>query len=198
MRRVPEALTGRNQRVRLGLFGGAFDPPHVGHVALVRAAKQALGLDRVIVVVVAAPGHKQVETPPDVRLALARAAFPDDEVVLDEHARTVDMLRAHPEWHGATLLIGADELASFGDWKEPDEVRRLVRLGIATRPGHEVGLVDPERMTCFELEEPVSSRDVRERFERGEDARGVIPAAVWGMIERKGLYGRRPSYTRTA
>jgi nicotinate-nucleotide adenylyltransferase len=184
--------------VNLGLFGGAFDPPHVGHVALVRAAKQALGLDRVIVVVVAAPGHKQVETPPDVRLALARAAFPDDEVVLDEHARTVDMLRAHPEWEGATLLIGADELASFGDWKEPDEVRRLVRLGIATRPGHGVELADPERMTCFELEEPVSSRDVRERLERGGDARDVIPAAVWGMIEREGLYGRRPSYTRTA
>src|SRR5437867_2118480 len=92
-------------RVRLGLFGGAFDPPHVGHVALVRAAKQALGLDRVVVVVVAAPGHKHVETPADVRLALARAAFPDDEVVLDEHPRTVDMLRAHPEWEGATLLI---------------------------------------------------------------------------------------------
>src|SRR5437868_9319825 len=53
--------------MRLGLFGGAFDPPHIGHVALVRAAKEALGLDRVIVVVVAAPGHKQVGTPPDVR-----------------------------------------------------------------------------------------------------------------------------------
>jgi nicotinate-nucleotide adenylyltransferase len=198
MRRVPEALTGRNQRVRLGLFGGAFDPPHVGHVALVRAAKQAFGLDRVVVVVVAAPGHKQVETPAGIRLAMARAAFPDDEVVLDEHTRTVDMLRAHPEWEGATFLMGADELASFGDWKEPDEVLRLVRLGVATRPGHAVELADPERIAYFELAEPASSHGVRERLERGEDARDVIPAAVWGMIEREGLYGRRPSYTRTA
>src|SRR5204863_8015905 len=101
MRRVPEALTGRNQRVRLGLFGGAFDPPHAGHVALVRAAKQALGLDRVVIIVAADPGHKRVDTPAGVRLELARAAFPDDEVVLDDHARTIDMLRAHPEWHGA-------------------------------------------------------------------------------------------------
>jgi nicotinate-nucleotide adenylyltransferase len=184
--------------MKLGLFGGAFDPPHGGHVALVRAAKQALGLDRVVIVVVADPGHKHVETPADVRLRLARAAFPDDEVVLDDHARTVDMLRAHPEWHDATFLIGADELAGFRTWKEPDEVLRLVRLGIATRPGHDVVLADPERMTCFELEEPVSSRNVRERLERGEDVRDVIPAAVWGMIEREGLYGRRPSYTRTA
>ena len=182
----------------IGLYGGSFDPPHRGHVELARRAKEELGLGKLVVLVSGAPGHKAVETPADVRLRLARAAFPDDEVVLDEHARTVDMLRAHPEWEGATLLIGADEFASFGDWKEPDEVRRLVRLGIATRPGHEVELADPERMTCFELEEPVSSRDVRERFERGEDARDVIPAAVWGMIEREGLYGRRPSYTRTA
>jgi nicotinate-nucleotide adenylyltransferase len=184
--------------VKLGLFGGAFDPPHLGHVALVRAAKEALGLDRVVVVVVADPGHKRVHTPADVRLRLARAAFPGDEVVLDDHARTVDMLRAHPEWHGATFLIGADELEGFRHWKEPDEVLRLVRLGIAARPGHDVELSDPARMTCFELEEPATSRGVRERLERGEDVHDVIPAAVWGMIEREGLYGRRPSYTRTA
>jgi nicotinate-nucleotide adenylyltransferase len=182
---------------RLGLFGGAFDPPHNGHVALVRAAKEALGLDRVVVVVSADPGHKRVETPANVRLELTRAAFPDDDVVRDDHARTVDMLRAHPEWRDATFLIGADELEGFRDWKEPGEVLRLVKLGVATRPGHAVELVDPERMEKFELEEPASSRSVRARLERGEDAGDVIPEAVWGMIERNGLYGRS-SYTRTA
>jgi nicotinate-nucleotide adenylyltransferase len=182
----------------IALFGGAFDPPHEGHVALVRAAKEALGLDRVVVVVTASPGHKYVKTPADVRLALTRAAFPNDDVVLDGHARTIDMLRAHPEWHDATFLIGADELEGFRDWKEPDEVLKLVHLGIATRPGHDVELADPDRMTCFELEQPASSRNVRERLERGEDVRDVIPPAVWGMIERDGLYGHRPSYTRTA
>jgi nicotinate-nucleotide adenylyltransferase len=180
-----------------GILGGTFDPPHNGHVALVRAAKEALGLDRVIVVVAADPGHKRVETPANVRLELTRAAFPDDEVVLDDHARTVDMLRAHPEWRDATFLIGADELEGFRDWKEPDEVLRLVKLGVATRPGHAVALVDPERIETFELAEPVSSRSVRARFERGEDTGDVIPEAVWGMIEREGLYGRS-SYTRTA
>jgi nicotinate-nucleotide adenylyltransferase len=181
----------------LGLFGGAFDPPHAGHVALVQAAKAELGLDRVVVIVVANPGHKRVDAPADARLAMARAAFPGDEVVLDTHARTVDMLRAHPEWHGATFLIGADELEQLARWKEPEEVLRLVRLGVAARPGHAVELTDPERMTCFELEEPAASRGVRERLERGEEVGDVIPAAVLGMIRRDGLYAR-PSYTRTA
>src|SRR5205085_1542654 len=125
-------------RIVLGIYGGSFDPPHAGHVALVRAAKEKLGLDRVVVVVVANPGHKSVDTPPDARFEMARAAFPGDEVVLDDHARTVDMLRAHPEWHGATLLIGADELADFSNWKEPSSILGLVRLGVATRPGHDV------------------------------------------------------------
>jgi len=182
----------------IGLFGGAFDPPHVGHVALVRAAKDALALERVIVVVVADPGHKDVQTPADVRLELARAAFPDDEVVLDEHGRTVDMLRAHPEWRDTIFLLGADEFADFRAWKEPDEVLRLVQLGVAARPGHPVEAGDSDRVLFFDLDEPATSREVRARLDRGEDVRDVIPPAVWGIIERDGLYGRHPSYTQSA
>jgi nicotinate-nucleotide adenylyltransferase len=181
----------------IGLFGGAFDPPHVGHVALVRAAKAALGLERVIVIVVAEPGHKDVQTPAEVRLELARAAFPEDEVVLDEHARTIDMLRAHPEWHDAIFLLGADEFAGFDAWKEPDEVLRLVRVGVAARSGHPVEPRDADRVLFFDLDEPASSQEVRARLDRGEDARDVIPAAVWEIIDRDGLYGR-PSYTQSA
>ena len=182
----------------IGLFGGAFDPPHNGHVALVRTAKDALGLERVIVIVVADPGHKEVQTPADVRLELARAAFPDDEVMLDEHTRTIDMLRAHPEWHGAVFLLGADEYADFRDWKEPQEILRLVRLAVAARPGHPVELDDSDRVRSFDLDEPATSREVRARLDRGEDVREVVPAAVWGIIERDGLYGRPRSYTQSA
>ncbi len=182
----------------IGLFGGAFDPPHAGHVALAREAKTALGLERVVVIVVAKPGHKEVQTPAQVRLELARAAFPGDEVVLDEHARTIDMLRAHPEWNGEVFLLGADEFADFREWKEPDEVLRLVRLGVAARPGHPVEVGDSDRVLSFDLDEPATSREVRARLDRGEDVHEVIPAAVWGIIERDGLYGRKPSYTQSA
>ena len=118
----------------IGLFGGAFDPPHVGHVALADAAQSRLGLSDVVVVVVADPGHKDVHCPVETRLALARAAFPDRPVEVDHHARTVDMLRAG-RWDDPVFLIGADEYLDFANWKEPDEVMRLARLGVATRPG---------------------------------------------------------------
>jgi len=183
----------------IGLFGGAFDPPHAGHVALARAAKDALALDRLVVLVAAAPGHKTVATPAATRLKLARAAFPDDDVVLDEHGRTIDLLEAHPEWRGATFIVGGDEFADFLDWKRPDDVLRHVRLAVATRPGVPRGRLDrvtarleaPERVTFFALPPtPVASRDLRPRLEAGEDVSGELPPAVAALIEAEGLYRR--------
>ncbi len=76
----------------VGLFGGAFDPPHNGHIALVEGA-QALGLDRFVILVSEAPEHKPVHAPAAARLQLAAAAFPGHEVELDPYGRTIDMLR---------------------------------------------------------------------------------------------------------
>lgn len=184
----------------IGLFGGAFDPPHNGHVELVETAKRALGLDEVIVIVTASPGHKTVETPAGTRLALARAAFPLERVVLDPHPRTVDMLRAHPEWTDAVFLLGADEFENLASWKEPAELLRRVRLGVATRPGYRIDPLLAEgvsgaaggRIAFFELEPmPIASNELRAALDRGEDVRAFVPASVWEAIERDGLYGRR-------
>jgi len=179
------------------LFGGAFDPPHNGHVALLRGAREQLGIGGVLVVVDAYPGHKEIETPAAIRMELARTAFPGEEIVLDGHPRTIDMLRDHPEWEGATFLLGADEYAGFGTWKEPDEVLRLVRVAVGTRPGFDLPVRD-DRVTFFEIEPvQVSSTELRERLDRGEDVHELVPPAVWDMIERGGLYGR-PGYTESA
>jgi len=174
------------------LFGGAFDPPHLGHVALLHAARKKLGLDDVLVVVSAYPGHKEVETPAAIRLELARAAFPGEKLFLDDHARTVDMLRDHPEWEGATFLLGADEYAGFSRWKEPEEVLRMVKLAVGTRPGFSIPPPGENgRVTFFEIDPvPVSSTVLRERLDRGDDVSELVPAAVWELIERGGLYGR--------
>jgi nicotinate-nucleotide adenylyltransferase len=180
-----------------GLYGGAFDPPHRGHVELVRRAKEELGLGKLIVLVAADPGHKQVATPAAARLDMARAAFPGDEVILDEHARTVDTLRAHPEWTDSIFLIGADQFCDFLSWKEPDEVLRRTRLAVATRPGFPrerlqsvlERLEDPGRVLFFEIEPtPVASRELRERLENGEDVGNDLPPGVAEVIQADGLY----------
>ena len=186
----------------LGLFGGAFDPPHRGHVALLAAARRELVLGRVVVLVAADPAHKHVDTPADVRLRLAQAAFPGEEVALDPYPRTVDLLRTHPEWTDAVFLIGADQFCDLPEWKEPDEVLRLVRLGGATRPGFPRerldavlhGLERPDRVSFFALEPtPVASRELRARLQAGADVDGDIPAGALRIIRAERLYraGRR-------
>jgi nicotinate-nucleotide adenylyltransferase len=180
----------------VGLYGGAFDPPHRGHVELARRAKEELGLDRLVVVVAAHPGHKEVETPPELRLEMARAAFPGDEVVLDDHARTIDLLRDHPEWRDAWFVLGADEFCDFPSWKEPDEVLRRVRLAVGTRPGFPEGRLravletveEPERVRLFEMEPvPAASRDLRREFVAAD-----VPTAVAEIVRREGLYRTTP------
>jgi nicotinate-nucleotide adenylyltransferase len=190
----------------LGLYGGSFDPPHRGHVELAARAKVELGLERLLVLVSADPGHKRVATPAEVRLRLAQAAFPDDEVVLDPHPRTVQMLRAHPEREGAIFLVGADEFCDFESWVEPDEILRRVRLGVATRPGFPrerlqavlERLEQPERVLFFEIEPtPVASTDLRSRLAAGADVRDAVPPAVASIIAADRLYRTDPGYTRS-
>jgi nicotinate-nucleotide adenylyltransferase len=180
----------------IGLLGGAFDPPHIGHVALADAGQRQLGLERVVVLVVAEPGHKEVHCPAEVRLELARAAFPGHEVELDSNARTVDMLR-EGRWVDPIFLVGADEFAAFRTWKEPDAVLELARLGVGSRAGYPrerlelvlAGLDRPERVLLFELEPiAVSSREIRERIARGEPIGELVPPAVAEAISSRDLY----------
>ena len=191
----------------VGLYGGSFDPPHRGHVELARRAKEELGLERLVVLVSADPGHKRVETPADVRLRLARAAFPDDDVQLDAEARTVDTLRAHPEWSDPVFVIGADEFCDFLSWKEPEEVLRRARLAVATRPGFPRERLDavlerlerPDRVRFFAIEPfHVASRDLRARLAAGEDVASELPPAVAEIVAAEGLYARSAGYTGAA
>jgi nicotinate-nucleotide adenylyltransferase len=181
-----------------GLFGSIFDPPHNGHVAVLRAARERFGLDDVLVLVVAHPGHKEVETAADVRLRLAQLAFPDERVTLDAHPRTIDMLRER-RLDDPLFLIGADEFCNFPDWKDPNGVLELTRLAVATRPGYPKGrlgrvleeLERPERVTFFEIEPvDVSSSEIRERVARGDPVDFLVPPAVAAEIAALGLYRR--------
>ena len=182
--------------MEVGLFGGAFDPPHLGHVAVARAAREELGISRLVVLVAEHPGHKEVHAPAETRLELARAAFPDDEVRLDPHARTIDLLRAE-RFDDPVFVIGADQFAGFLSWQEPNAVLELTRVAVATRPGFPreqlaavLGeLEHPDRVLFFEIEpNPVASRDVRAVAAAGEPLDGLVPPEVARLIQERGLY----------
>jgi nicotinate-nucleotide adenylyltransferase len=180
-----------------GLLGGAFDPPHVGHVALAAAAKERFGLPRLTILVAEHPGHKETYLPAETRLELARAAFPDDDVRLDPYPRTIDLLRGE-SFENPLFIVGADQFSNFLSWKDPDEVLERARLAVATRPGYPRERLDavleeldqPERVVFFDIEpNPAASREVRALAVAGSPLAGLVPDAVEKLIQERGLYG---------
>lgn len=178
------------------LYGGAFDPPHLGHVAVADAARERFGADRLVVLVSEHPGHRAVHASAEDRVALARAAFPADDVRLDLYPRTVELLRAEA-FDDPVFVIGADQFRHFLAWSEPAEVLERTRLAVATRPGvprSELGEVleqldQPERVIFFEIEpNPAASTDARARVAAGAPFDDLVPPAVARLIEERGLY----------
>jgi nicotinate-nucleotide adenylyltransferase len=175
-----------------GILGGTFDPPHNGHVALARAAVEQLPIDRLVVLVAAHPGHREVFASAEDRLRLAHAAFEGlpAEVVLDANAFTVDAVR-DGGFGDALFIVGADEGAAFPTWKEPEEVLRWVKLAVGTRSGYPPPDLERygDRVVPFWLASPaISSSEVRERAAHGEPLDGLVPPAVEAAIRETGLY----------
>ncbi len=193
--------------MRVGLLGGAFDPPHEGHLVLAAEAMRHFELRLVVVVVTGTPPHKDVETPAATRYRLAEAAFagrPGVEVSRCELDRpgpsyTVDTARWARDRYGrdVVFLVGADEFASFLSWHDPQGVLEAVRLGVATRPGSPRARLEavlsrlgaPERVELFDIPSiSVASTDLRARVARGEPIDGLVPSAVAELIAELGLY----------
>jgi nicotinate-nucleotide adenylyltransferase len=184
----------------IGLFGGAFNPPHYGHLELARRGLEEFHLERLEILVSSDPGHKDVECPVEVRAALAELAFadlPNAVVRVDPYRYTIDHLRAEQPTD-AIFLMGADQYRDFSSWKEPDAVLELVLLGVATREGVDRPRLAPGhkgRVRFFEIDSPpIASRDLRERARRGEPLDGLVPPPVAEEIERRGHYAE-PGYT---
>jgi nicotinate-nucleotide adenylyltransferase len=187
--------------VRLGIFGGAFDPPHLGHLVAASDACDALGLDRLLWVPSAVHPLKPVRTPPALRLEMVRAAiagdprFAADDLELRRAGAsyTVDTLRElRAREPGAELffLTGADNLADLPRWREPDEIARLATLAVVSRAGDTLP-ADPAypAVPVAVTRLDVSSTEVRRRVAAGKSIRYLVPDAVRAVIEREGLYG---------
>jgi nicotinate-nucleotide adenylyltransferase len=195
--------------VRLGVFGGTFDPPHVGHLLIASDAVEQLALDRVVFVPAAVQPLKggSTQTPPSARLAMVRALVGDDprfmvdpiEIDRGGLSFTVDTLGALAERQpGAELflLAGADVLATFARWREPERIRRQATLVVLTRGGEDGGaptVAPPDFPGGAPLFLPtrrvdVSSTEVRARLKAGRSIRGFVPESVADLIGSAGLY----------
>src|SRR6059058_2555050 len=190
--------------VRIGVFGGTFDPPHVGHLLLAADACDALGLDRLIFVPAGVQPFK-VDTPavasPLDRLEMVRLAVSDDANYTVEAAEinrkglsyTVDTLELLSEkFSGGTLflLLGEDALGSFDEWRAPDRIRALATVAVMRRAGGEVASrrLPPGVQEVSTRRVDVSSTEVRARLREGKSIKGFVPESVERFIDARGLY----------
>ena len=177
----------------IGILGGIFDPPHNGHVALAEAALRKLGLDELVVLLVANPGHRSSIEDAETRQQLAEAAFagvPQARVELDENPYTVDAVRGG-RFGDAVFIVGADEGAAFPGWREPDEILRSVKLAVGTRSGYPPPDLERygDRVVSFELASPpISSDAIRERIHQGKPIDDLVPSDVARLIGERGFY----------
>lgn len=196
--------------MRLGLLGGTFNPPHLGHLVCAQEAYRQLELARVLIVPAHVPPHKPVADEPGVehRLQLCRLAVdrdPQFEVCDLETRRpgpsyTVDTLEElHSEMPDSQLflIVGADVAVGFPEWRQPERVLSLATLAVADRRGtarpdvEEVlcRLPGGERSRFFDMPEiGISSTMLRQRVRAGESTRYLMPDGVRGYIDAHGLY----------
>jgi nicotinate-nucleotide adenylyltransferase len=197
---------------RVGLLGGTFNPPHVGHLVCAQDARAQLGLDRVLLLPVHAPPHKEIEADPGVehRVGLCLAAAGGEEWLgvsraeadVEGRSYTVDTLsRLHdqcPE-DQLTFIVGGDMAHSLPQWREPEAILALARLGVAERSGvrredvlERLSVIRGarERIRFFDMPRlDVSSTLIRLRVAAGEPIRYLVPDGVADYIARERLYG---------
>jgi nicotinate-nucleotide adenylyltransferase len=198
------------QVAAVGVLGGAFNPPHIGHLVLAQEAAFQLRLDEVLLVPVGESPYKRIdpEPGPEVRFEMARLAAESDPLL---SASDIETARDGPSFSFRTLelmsdarpgdefvfLMGADVAAGLESWRTPERVLELARVGIAARPG--TALEEAEaalerlggdgRSEVVRMPEiGVSSTGIRRRVAAGRPIRHLVPDAVIGYIGTRGLY----------
>ena len=201
--------------VRVGVFGGTFDPPHVGHLLVAADAMERLGLDRLVLVPAGTQPLKvgEITGGAEARLAMTRLLVGDDprfevdpiEIERGGLSYMVDTLEALAgRWPDAELflLVGADVLGTFHRWRDPERVRALATLAVLTRDGGVVGAASTggpagEAPPALPGGPPVfvptrrvdvSSTEIRARLRAGKSIRGFVPEAVADFIRSARLY----------
>ncbi|MGF1579925.1 MAG: nicotinate-nucleotide adenylyltransferase [Gemmataceae bacterium] len=200
--------------MRLGIFGGTFDPVHFGHLILAEQCREQAKLDSVFFVPAARPPHKLEDelTSFDKRvemLTLAISGNPYFRIDESENTRsgpsyTVDTIKHFRTTYSDDelfLLVGADSFVDLPSWYKPEEILEMVEIVVANRPGWEIlsrdqivsklALSEDSRLRSRVITMPdihIASRDIRQRIAEGRTVRYIIPRAVEAYIEDKRLY----------
>jgi nicotinate-nucleotide adenylyltransferase len=206
--------------LRIGILGGAFNPPHTGHLVCAQEAFVQLELDRVLFVPVGQAPHRELAGDPgaEARLEMVELAIGDDErfaasrVELDREGPsfTSDTLRglteAAPD-DELFLILGGDQAATLATWHEPDQVLSLATVAVVERSnwsrnaiGIKVGrLKGMERVRYLDMPlMQISSSSIRRRIAEGRPVRYLVPEKVASYIESNGLYGASVTESATA
>jgi nicotinate-nucleotide adenylyltransferase len=199
-----------SQDATIGVLGSAFNPPHLGHLALAQEALWQLDLEEVVLVPTGQAPHKRIADDPgrEARMEMTRLAAADDsrfsvsplEVEREGPSYTYETLEVLAEERvdrELVFVMGADAAVGLESWREPERVVGLASLAVARR----AGVSDPEvaavmrslgcedRTTMLEMPQfGVSSSAVRERAQQGRPLRYIVPDAVASFIEEKGVY----------
>jgi nicotinate-nucleotide adenylyltransferase len=197
--------------VRVGLLGGTFNPPHLGHLVCAQEAYIQLALDQLLLIPARLPPHKAVDDDPGIehRLELCRLAIDGDPrfAVSDLEAHregpsytvdTLEELHSQMPDNELFLIVGADVAAGFAGWRDPNRVLSLATVAVAERPGTSRAVVEDvlgrvsggARSRFFDMPEiGVSSTMLRDRVRSGESTRYLMPMAVRDYIDQHHLFG---------
>lgn len=195
--------------MKIGIFGGTFDPPHIGHLIVADDARAALGLDEVLFIPAARSPHKLERKTASathrlklIRLAIAgNPAFRVSDIEIQRGrisytVNTLERLHASRPHDELFLLIGMDNVKKFDTWKAPERIIELVTIVVMTRPGVQQARM-PKRIAhktlmCAVPEIGISSTDIRHRVQHGRPFRHLVPDKVYEYILKNKLYRTMP------
>jgi nicotinate-nucleotide adenylyltransferase len=187
--------------LRLGVLGGSFNPPHIGHLIIASDAYEALALDKLLVIPAAANPLKGIDAAaptPEQRLEMARLTFDGDarfEVSAMEIERgglsymvdTLEALAASHPGDELVLLLGADAVGALDKWRRPERIRELARLVALGRGEEEKSMPnDVQMVTTRRID--VSSTEIRSRLAAGMPVKGFVAESVEAFISAAKLY----------
>ena len=186
--------------MKIGIYGGSFNPIHNGHIKIARFVTEYLNLDKLIVIPVGNPSHKKNELADGkIRLEMCKVAFKDDEKI---EVSDIEVFSNELNYTYDTLLkiiskfkkneyfeiIGEDSGENFRDWKKYKEILKLAKVVVLKRVGYNLEIEDEN---IIEVKNPFfnySSTIVREKIKKGEDIRDLLPKEVIDIIEKNNLY----------